>query len=884
MNFDIVRAVWKRDLASWFGNPTGWIFIVLFVLGCCAFWLFGGNGAFFTNNLANLDTLNDFWFPVLATVFVSASTMNIWASERSNGTQELLFTLPGADFDLQFGKFLSAVSVYTMALLFTLVMPLTLNWLGDPDMGQIFANYVGYWLFGVMLVSASMVGSQLTNNGTVALLLSLVICFAVVYAGTVLTYLTGSKAWETNGPIGQFRLFAGGEIPFSGVLLFVGLTVAFFSLGLALLGRRLWREGIEWVHGALRFVGFAVCAAALTIIGVYSLPRVDATVEGIHSLGDETRKLLADLDPERPVFITAYVSEEVPEAFVQQRKLLLNLLDQFDALGGAAVEKQVIIPEPFSPEARRAESEFGIRAQQVTVQMTGGGLADLQMFLGFAVQSGTNEVVTPFVGPAAPLEYELMRSIRTVSNAGRRKVGILKTDVELAGGFDMQTFQQKPRWAIATELEQQYEIENVDADSDYPEGLDCLIVPQASSLEQGPMDRLQQWVLAGNPTLLLEDPMPVDQGAQGTAADDPKGGPQAQMMGGGGPQKGNWNGFLTSIGLDAPVGEIVWDLSYQTFPGRVSSEYLFVRENGMSDAHAITRGLQSAVMLYTGHVHKREGATVDFVPLLESVVNVRASEKNGNGIVQKSDLFQRNFFGGMQLNPSPPRRSRNERLPLAARVTGKVGADSEQALNLIYVADLDLISNVFFQMRSSMADANVRFDNVTFALNCIDTLAGDESLIELRKRRPKLRKLTRIEEEQLAFENEWQLQKQQAETAAKDALDEADERFQEAVARIEDDAQMDAQAKRTKIEEVRSVEQRRLDLKKAQIEENKNRKLEEATHDRDAAKRGIYDGYRVIVLVLAAVPGLLLGLLTFVRRSMRAASIVPQNRQVGGSN
>ena len=46
---------------------------------------------------------------------------------------------------------------------------------------------------------------------------------------------------------------------------------------------------------------------------------------------------------------------------------------------------------------------------------------------------------------------------------------MLKTDVELYGGFDFQTFAQKPKWLIATELEQQYRVENVDAEKDYPE-------------------------------------------------------------------------------------------------------------------------------------------------------------------------------------------------------------------------------------------------------------------------------------------------------------------------------------------------------------------------------------------------------------------------------
>jgi len=876
MNLNIVRAIWKRDLASWFGNPAGYVFIILFVLFCCVALMF--SSAFFANNLANLDPLNG-WFPYLAVVFVSASTMNIWASERANGTHELLFTLPGSDLDLQLGKFLAAVSVYTVSLLFTLVLPYSLLTLGNPDLGQLLANYIGYWLFGVMLVAISMVGSQLTQNGTVALIISIMLCAATVFFGDVAGWL-GFLSWASNGPIGQFRLFAGGEIPASGALLFVGLTVAFFYLGLALLGRRHWSAGAQGLHSGLRFASLATIAFAATVIGVQSLPRVDVTVEGIHSLGDETTSLLADLDRDKPVYITAYVSDQVPEGFVQQKKLLLNLLDQFDSIGGTAVQKQVIIPEPYSPEARRAEAEFGIRSQPVTVPLPGGGMADIQMYLGFAVQCGTNEVVSPFVGPAVPLEYELMRSIRTVSNAGRRTVGILKTDVELFGGFDMQTFAQKPRWAIAQELDQQYKIENVDPASDYPEGLDCLVVPQASSLEQEPMDRLQRWVLAGNPTILFEDPQPI--GAPGTAADDPKGGQQARMMGGGGPQKGNWAGFLAAMGVNAPVGEIVWDLSYRTFPGgRINQEVVFIRDAGMSSDSAITDGLQSIVAMFGGYVEATGKEGVTFTPLLQS--RGPKTTRETNGVVMKRELFQQNFLGGSQLNPYARRQRKNDDLALAAMIEGAPADGADKGLNLIYVADLDMIGNQFFQLRSQVLDPNVRFDNVTFALNCIDTLVGDESLIELRKRRPILRKLTAVEEAQREFEDEWQQQKEAAEDAAKGELDKAQARLDDAVAKIRDDAALDPRAKEVKIVEVQQNENRKFELAKAKIEGDKNRRLEEAQHDRDAARTSIHDQYRMQALLLAAIPGLLVGLLTYFRRR-GSASNIPLNRRVGGSN
>ena len=877
MNKNIVLAVAKRDLRSWFSTPANYVFIMLFVAISCIALMW--SSAFFQNSLANLDTWNNV-FPWIAAAFVSAATMGMWANERSSGTQELLFTLPGTEFDLQLGKFLAYVTIYTASLGFTFVLPVALVFLGNPDWGQLFANYVGLWLFGVMLVSVSMIGSQLSHSGTVALILSMVFCAAVLMLGQVMSWI-GFQSWNTNGPLGQFAEFARGMLPVSGFVLFLGLAVAFFYLSLVLLARRRWRQGGEGVHSSIRFVSLAVGAFALTVIGVQKLPRIDATIEGIHSLGDESRKLLAGLDPNKPVILTAYVSEDVPEQFVQQRRLLLNLVDQFDSIGGNAVEKRIVIPDPYSPEARAAESNYGIRPQLVSTPLAGGGVTESQVFLGFVAQCGTDEVVTPFIEPAVPLEYELTRSIRTVANATRKKVGILKTDVEFMGGMDFQTFRQKPRWQISDELQQQYKIENVDADKEYPAGLDCLVVPQPSSLPQEQMDRLQTWMLAGNPTLLLEDPAPLD--AWGTAADDQKGGMQARMMGGGGPEKGNFAGMMGALSLQVPIGEVVWDLSSRSFPGgRLFEEFVFVRGNGVSQDSTITKGLQSVIMLMGGHIvpQKKDGFLV--TPLLSSARPSTSRGSTGmNGVVRKNDLFQMDFFGGgPQINPNRRRERRNDDLVMAARVTSTVAEGKAKGVNVIYVSDLDLIGNQFFQIRRQMADPILRFDNVTFVLNCIDSLVGDESLIELRKRRPILRKLEKVEEAQRQYEEKWTEQKDAAEKAAREALDKAQASLDAAVAKIRDDKDLDDQAKEVKIVQVQQQENRKLDLQKAQIDDQKKIKLEEASHDRDAARKGIHDSYRLVTLLLSAVPCLLLGVLTLVRRTSRAASIVPASRRV----
>lgn len=885
MNKNVVLAVAKRDLRSWFGNPTNYVFILLFVAVSAAFMMWSAK--FFANNLANLDTWTE-WFPVIAVVFVSAATMGMWTSERANGTQELLFTLPARDSDLLAGKFLAYVAVWTVSLLFTLALPVTVAMLGSPDVGQMFANYVGFWLFGVMLVSVSMIGSQLTANATIAFILSIIACAFVVFLGSVLTWL-GFRSWATNGTAGQFAEFARGMIPVSGVLLFLGLTATFLYLNLALLARRHWRSTAEGGHGLARAAAFAVATLSLTIIGVYALPRLDATSEGIHSLSDESKKLIAALDPTKPIIIRAYVSEEVPEILVQQRRLLLNLIDQFDSIGGDAIQKDIVIPAPFSPEARAAESNYGIRSQTIPAEVPGGGYTEMQVFLGFVVTSGTQEVVTPFVEPGVPLEYEIARGVRVVSNQQRKKIGVLKTDVEIVGGFDFQTFQQKPRWLIADELQQQYEVENVDADKDYPE-VACLVVPQPSSLVQEQLDRLQAWILAGNPTLLFEDPLPIS--APGTAADDQKGGMQSRMMGGGGPQKGDFDAFYGSFGLRIPKTEIVWDTSSMNmFGGQFPRPFLFAGPAGMAGDSAITRGLQSAVLMVAGRIEATGAEGINVMPLVSSPMPT--SDDFMNGTIAKyestpgrSDGFLTfNPFSGQPApNPNARLRPAPKRYDLVVRVSGKPKG-AEKDLNVICWSDLDAIGNQFFQIRRQAnveVEKNLRFDNVPLVLNCIDSLVGDESLIELRKRRPLLRRLTAVEKAQSDFETEWNRQKALAEEDSDKALEEARGRLTAAVDKIRNDTTLDAQAKENKIVEAETVENRRFESEKADIEAKKKERIEQAQYDRDAARNRIHNGYRVLTVLLAPVPALLLGIATFLRRRSRAQAIVPRNRQVGG--
>ena len=112
MRSHVILAVFKRNVASYFNSVLGYLFIVVFVVAGAAL---AFSPQFFTNNLATLDQLNE-WFPMLLLFLVPAITMGAWSDEKRSGTEELLFTLPASDVEILLGKYLAVLSVYSVAL------------------------------------------------------------------------------------------------------------------------------------------------------------------------------------------------------------------------------------------------------------------------------------------------------------------------------------------------------------------------------------------------------------------------------------------------------------------------------------------------------------------------------------------------------------------------------------------------------------------------------------------------------------------------------------------------------------------------------------------------------------------------------------------------
>ena len=906
MKWHVLDAVFKRNFVAYFSNPTGYVFICVFVLlgSLAAFW----PPEFFSSNLANLDQLNRY-LPYILLVFIPAITMSVWAEERRQGTDELLLTIPASDWEVVFGKYLAAVGIFTVALLFSAICNLIflLLW-GSPDGGLFLANYLGYWFTGLAMLAVGMVASFLTNNLTVGFVLGLLLNAPLALAHQAGAVMGPRAAEKVRGwsLAEHFADFGRGAVSLSSVAYFLGVVAVCLYLAMVLIGRRHWtgqREaGGMGLHYLVRTIGLAAAAVGCVLVFRAFDVRADLSAEQISSLAPDTRRLLAKLD--RPIDIKAYVSPSVPEEYSQVRLNLLTMLRQFKQLGRGKVNVEVIETEPRTDAAALASTQFGIEPQRVVSRVRGTYRNDEEIFLGCAFTSGLEKVVVPFFDRGTPVEYELIRSISTVSQQKRKRLGLVTTDADLFGGFDMMSGQPRPRQPLVEELEKQYDVVQVDASAPIKDAYDVLLVVQPSSLGPEQMPNLVAAVNAGQPVAIFEDPFPVMMpGVPGTSQPrrSPMG-PMGAMFGGPqGQPKGDLGQLWQALGVRLATGagrpamgqmgaapSIVYQ-DYNPHPKlTLENEFVFIDaslgadgQGGFNDKQPAVAGLQEVLFPFPGSLVKDGGAEVAWSPL------VRTGARAGTIDFDKAEqALQRQDTRMLRAFEKPG----TEPFVLAVAVDRKAGGGADaKPVRAVVVADIDLLSAVFFGLRTRGDDMfGFDFDNVTFVLNVLDTLAGDDQFVEIRKRKPKHRTLERIEEAVAsaraaaeAERNKFVSIAEQAEQEASAAMQAKIGEFEKKINDLRNAENADPQAAMRAVQQLASqqrLEQRKLDTKLEQLRLKRDRDVGAVERGLEATVRREQDRQKWLAVLLPPIPPLVVGFFVYFRRRAREREGVAKSR------
>ncbi len=936
-------AVMKRNLFGYFNNPTGYVFICLFVLvgSAFAFW----PHEFFNQNLATLGELNKS-FPLVMLLFIPTITMSIWADEKRNGTDELLLTIPATDWDIVLGKYLAVAAIFTASLLFSQVANFTvLNILaqGDIDTGLFATTYFGYWWIGLAMLSLGMAASFLTNNLTVGFVLGVIFNAPLVLtASSDLIIRSSDFAQNINrwSHAAQFADFGRGVITFRSMLFFAMVVAVGLYLSIVLIGRRHWYGGKDsdskLGHFVVRAISLILLAVGLNLIfSRFDLVRRDLTSEQVSSISADTKQLLSKLDPERPVRIEAFISASVPEQYARTKLDLVTMLKEFKARGGNAIDVKIYDNlEPFSEGATRAEEQHKIQPQTVLTQDR-GTMKQENIFLAAAFQQADDKVVVPFFDQGIPVEYELIRSINTVADAKRPRLGILKSKAELMGGFSFAGGmpRQLPREEIVNELEKQYEIVQVDPNSTL-EKFDVLMVVQPSSLTPPQLENLIDSIRAGQPTAIFEDPLPAFiGGAPGTGQPNPPqgGGGMMGMMGGGGQSepKCDIQRLWDVLGISM-IGEPSFSQSGPVFDANIifqrynpypkaravalTHEFVFASvdapgakvDEAISTSNPITSGLDQLLFAFPGAIRQDETKGMTFEPL------VMTGHETGTvkfaDIQQAQSLVQSNPGADMGMILDTFRRTTRDRYCLAAKISGKVKDDSaipgisgpasadgekdksnEAEVNVVYAADIDLIATLFLRIRArpSAAEVNWQFDNVPFVLNILDSLAGDDRLIEIRKRQTRHSTLKMIDtateeardsfaEARDEFEKNFKELEEATNKEAQDSIGVVAKQLEEAQAERD---QPKIQRLATELQRTSRILQRKADAKIEKFRRERDSKQKQIERELNQKIVSVQNFYKTLAVLLPPIPPLIVGLIVFWRRRRRELEGVIDERR-----
>jgi ABC-2 type transport system permease protein len=207
--------VFRKEMRLYFGSPVAYVVFAFFLL--ISGWFFSQIFLFYSDmsmrsfmqpqfgqNLSITENVMRPLFSNMSVVllfFIPMITMRLFAEEKRAGTMELLLTYPVRDGEVLAGKFLSALGLYAVLLVLTLLYPALVAYFTRVEWGPILTGYLGLLLVGATFLAVGLLISSLTENQIVAgfvtfgvLLAFWVIGWGADFAGgnmrTILQYLS----------------------------------------------------------------------------------------------------------------------------------------------------------------------------------------------------------------------------------------------------------------------------------------------------------------------------------------------------------------------------------------------------------------------------------------------------------------------------------------------------------------------------------------------------------------------------------------------------------------------------------------------------------------------------------------------------------------------
>jgi len=253
-----MRNIWvicQKELRSYFVSPVAYLLLTMFAL---IFGFFFWNSVGYFNMMGLESQMRGQSFPmsvneyvirpllsnisVIGLFFIPMITMRLFAEEKRMGTIELLATPPVRDMEVILGKWLAALILYAVLLLFTAVNFAFLFKYGNPDWRPMAMGYLGLLLQAGGLLAVGTFISTLTKNQIIAGAATFGVCLMLWVLEWVAGYETAAwaKVLAYMSVITHYESFGKGVLDTKDAVYYVSLIF----LGLFLTSRSL--ESLRW--------------------------------------------------------------------------------------------------------------------------------------------------------------------------------------------------------------------------------------------------------------------------------------------------------------------------------------------------------------------------------------------------------------------------------------------------------------------------------------------------------------------------------------------------------------------------------------------------------------------------------------------------------------
>ena len=222
-------AIMKKEIKTYFFSPMGYVFIGTFIALASVFfyiflWL---NGSVeYSNLFYSTSELLKFKIAIL--------TMGMFAGERKNGTETLLFTSSRSITSIVLGKFLAALVVILITEIISLVYFVILCvFAGEiTNVPETITVLIGFILLAISYISIGGFFSSLTENQIIAAITTIVALLGTWFLPTLWAPLNNLS------PINLFQKFPQGMISIADTVGLLSITMLFTLLTITILQRR----------------------------------------------------------------------------------------------------------------------------------------------------------------------------------------------------------------------------------------------------------------------------------------------------------------------------------------------------------------------------------------------------------------------------------------------------------------------------------------------------------------------------------------------------------------------------------------------------------------------------------------------------------------------